>query len=131
MLKKDLEKLIEIFKLYSEIKLVYLFGSRANGKVGPLSDYDFAVYLDGKDSKKRFDLRLKLISEVCGALKTDDVDLVIINDIKSPLMKYNIIYDGKIIFEKKPYKILLEPRILSEFFDFDYSLKINNLTKSL
>jgi len=127
--EKTLEKIVEVFKLYPKVKLVYLFGSRANGKVGPMSDYDFAVYLDEKDVLKRFSIRLKLISEVCGALKTDDVDLVIINDIKSPLMKYNIIYGGKIIFEKKPYKVLIEPRILNEFFDFDHFLKINNLTK--
>ncbi|MBU3942862.1 nucleotidyltransferase domain-containing protein [Patescibacteria group bacterium] len=129
MEKEIIEKLINKFRPYPKIKLVYLFGSRATGKIGPMSDYDFAVYLDEKDSKKRFEIRLELISKVCGILKTDDVDLVILNDIKSPLLKYNIICGGKVILEKKPFKVLLEPQVLSEFFDFDHSLKINNLTK--
>jgi len=45
MTKEQLNKLIAIFKGYSEVKLVYLFGSRASGKTGPLSDYDFAIYI--------------------------------------------------------------------------------------
>ena len=130
MLKKDLEKLEKIFKLYSEIKLVYLFGSRVSGRVGPLSDYDFAVYLDEKDSKKRFDIRLELMAKIGEILKTDHVDVVIFNDTESPELKYNIIKEGRVIFEKEPFKVLLEPRILNEFFDFREMLRRNNLTKT-
>ena len=52
---KPLEK---IFDLFPQVKLVYFFGSRATDKAVPLSDYDFAVFLDEKDFKKRFDIRL-------------------------------------------------------------------------
>lgn len=130
MIEKELKKLISIFKLYPKIKLVYLFGSQATNKVGPLSDYDFAVYLDEKSVQKRFDIRLKLISDICTVLKTDNVDVVILNDTQAPELKYNIIKDGKLIFEKEPFKILLEPRILNEFFDFRETLRRNNLTKA-
>ena len=130
MEEKILKKIKEVFKLYSEVKLVYLFGSRANGKVGPMSDYDFAVYLDEEDSKKRFDIRLELMAKIGRILKTNHVDVVIFNDTEGPEFKYNIIKDGKVIFEKEPFKILLEPRILSEFFDFREMLRRNNLTKA-
>lgn len=129
---KDLNKiknLCKIFKLYPRIKLVYLFGSRANGKTGPLSDYDFGIYLSEKDPKKRFDLRLKLIAEISKELKDDKVDVCILNDIDAPELKYNIIKNGRIIFEKKPFKILVEPKILNEYFDFHFSLLKYNLTK--
>lgn len=131
MEKKIIEKLINKFKLYSEIKLVYLFGSRATGKTGPLSDYDFAVYLDEKDAKKRFYLRCELVGEISKILKTNDVDVCILNDIKSPSLKYSIVKEGKILLEKEPFKVLLEPRMLNEYFDFHYSLRKNNLTKTL
>lgn len=127
--KEHKEKIREISGKY-QLKLVYLFGSRANGKTGPLSDYDFAVYLDEKDAKKRFDTRLKLIAEISEIFKTDKVDICVLNDIESPELKYNIIKEGKVIFEKEPYKILVEPRIMSEYFDFHTLLLKYNLTKS-
>ncbi len=127
---KEVNNLCEIFRLYPEIKLVYLFGSRANGKIGPLSDYDFGIYLDEKDPKKRFDLRLELLGKIVTELKTDNVDLCVINDIDSPELKYNIIKDGILIFEEEPFKVLVEPKILNDYFDFHALLLRYNLTKA-
>ncbi|MDO8436394.1 MAG: nucleotidyltransferase domain-containing protein [bacterium] len=127
---KAINNLSKLFKLYPKIKLVYLFGSRANGKIGPLSDYDFAVYLDEKDPKKRFDLRLELLGKITTKLKTENVDLCVLNDIDSPELKYNIIKDGILIFEKEPFKVLLEPKILNEYFDFYALLSRHKLTKA-
>lgn len=127
---KETNNLCNIFRLYPEIKLVYLFGSRANGKVGPLSDYDFGIYLDEKDVKKRFNLRLELLGKITTKLKTDKVDLCIINDIDSPELKYNIIKDGMLIFEEEPFKVLVEPKILNDYFDFHALLSRYNLTKA-
>ena len=130
MNKKELKKVLDVFKLYKKIKMVYLFGSRANGKVGPLSDYDFAVFLDEQNLKKRFDIRLELMAKISKALKTDNLDICIINDIKGPELKYNIIKDGKLILDREPFKVLIEPRILNEYFDFREILRKNNLTKA-
>ncbi len=94
-----------------------------------MSDYDFAVYLDEKDPKKRFDLRLELLGKITKELKTDEVDLCVLNDLHSPGLKYYIIKDGKIIYEKEPFKLVVEPRIFNEFFDFRQSLIKYNLTK--
>ena len=82
MMKQDSglnrEKLLYIFKLYPQVKLVYFFGSRARGENAPISDYDFAVYLSEKDKKKRFELKLILMAKLSHFIKTDAVDVVIL-----------------------------------------------------
>ena len=127
--KKHKEKIREISEKY-QLKLVYLFGSMASGKTGPLSDYDFAVYLDEKDFKKRFDIRLKLIAEISEIFKTDKIDVCVLNDIKSPELKYNIIKEGILLLEKEPFKVVIEPQIITEYIDFHSSLLRYNLTKA-
>jgi len=126
----DMKKIKKIFASEPSVKLAYLFGSRAKGKTGPLSDYDFAVYLEEKDATRAFNTRLKLMGKLSQYLKTDAVDLVVLNTTESPDLKYEIIKDGQIIFEKEPYKVLVEPKILTEYFDFNYSLFKYNLTKT-
>lgn len=130
MKKEKIKKLLPVFKVCPEVKLVYIFGSQATGKTGPLSDYDFAVYLDEKDSSKRFDMRLKLMAEIVGILKTDAVDLVVLNDTEGPELKYNIIKEGNLIYQIEPFKVLVEPRIMTEYIDFHDSLLRYNLTKA-
>ncbi len=130
VLSEEIKNLIPVFEKYPEVKLAYLFGSQATGKTGPLSDYDFAVYLDEKDAKKRFELKLELIGKITGLLKTDNVDLCVLNDMDKPEFKYNIISKGILLLEKEPFKVLIEPKILIEYFDFHYLLLKYNLTKS-
>lgn len=127
---QQLEKLKTIFKLYSAIKLVYFFGSRAENQGGPLSDYDFGIYLDEKDKNRMFDIKFKLFDQLSRFLKTDKIDIVILNLAESSELKYNIIKEGKLIFEEEPFKVLLEPKILNEYFDFRLMLLKYNLTKA-
>ena len=119
-----------IFNQYPEIGLVYLFGSRVRGDVGPLSDYDFAVYLENADKKRMFEIKFSLQAKLSRSLKTDNVDVVLLNIAGSPESKYNIIKEGKIIFEKKESRITVEPKILNEYFDFHAILSKHNLTKA-
>ncbi|HLD70319.1 MAG TPA: nucleotidyltransferase domain-containing protein [Negativicutes bacterium] len=130
MTNEEIEKLLPIFEKHPTVKLVYLFGSRASGKVGPLSDYDFAVYLDEKDALKRFDIRIAIAGDLSGLLRTDAVDVVVINDTDQPELKFNIIHGGKLILEREPFKVVVEPQILMEYFDFHELLLRHHLTKS-
>lgn len=125
---KAIEKIKEIFERYPEVKLAYFFGSRAKEKAGPLSDYDFAVYFEERDKKKMFDAKFKLHDELSRFLKTDKVDIIILNITESPELKYSIIKEGKLILAREPYKVLIEPRILNEYFDFRLMLSRYNLT---
>ena len=129
MTDTEKEKLNNIFKKIPQIKLVYLFGSQATDKTGPLSDFDFAIYLDQRDKKKMFDFKFELNDKISQLLKTDKIDIVILNLTESPELKYNIIKEGQLIYEKEPYKVLIEPRILMEYFDFRQMLLKYNLTK--
>lgn len=120
-----------VFEGNAGIKLAYIFGSRVSGEVGPLSDYDFALYLNPKfDKIKMFDVRIETMIEIGRILKTDKVDVVILNTAEAPELKYNIIKDGELIYEKKPFKVLAEPLILNQYFDFRLQLEKNGLIKT-
>ena len=124
------EGLKQVFEACKEVKLAYLFGSRAQGTAGPLSDHDFAVYLDERDPKRAVEIRLELLDELQRRLKTDKVEVVALNLAESPELKYNIIVTGTLLYEEEPYKVLVEPRILNEYFDFHEMLKRHDLTKA-
>lgn len=127
---KEINKLKSIFKSYPELKLAYLFGSRAVCKESFMSDYDFAVYLDTKDLKRIYQIRFELFDRISRLLKTDKLDIVILNLTESPELKYLIIAEGKLLFEREPFKVIVEPDILNEYFDFQSLLLRYNLTKA-
>ena len=107
-----------IFKKHKHIVSAYLFGSRARGAFSPVSDYDFAVQADDKLPKGRYtDLKLSLVGDLCEALKTDSVDVVIINEAPL-LLKHRIIRDRKILFCRSQLKrIRFEASILINYLD--------------
>ncbi len=124
------EKIREVFQSYPQLKLVYLFGSQAKGETGPLSDYDFAVYFDEKDPKKMFDIKLELMGQLSAILRTDEIDIVILNLSEMPEFKFNVIKEGELIYEEEPFRVLVEPKILNEYFDFKILLNKYGLTKA-
>lgn len=125
-----LTELTPTFEQHPEVKLVYLFGSRVEGTAGPLSDYDFAVYLDERDPLRMADIQLTLLGELQHRLGTNDVDVVILNLAGSPELKYDAIANGKLIYECEPFRVLVEPRILNEYFDFHDLMKRHGLTRA-
>jgi predicted nucleotidyltransferase len=124
------EKLKEIFQSHHQIKLVYLFGSQAKGDVGPLSDYDFAIYFDEKDPKKMFNIKLELMGQLSKVLQTDRIDITILNLSKMPEFKFNVLREGRLIYEEEPYRVIVEPKILNEYFDFKLLLGKYGLAKA-
>ncbi len=79
---------------------VYLFGSQAEGRAHRESDVDLAVLLDWQrhpTAAGRFDTRLLLISDAMSLLGTNDVDLVVLNDLP-PLFARSILRDGRRLF---------------------------------
>lgn len=126
----NLNEIKGVFEADKEVKLAYLFGSRASGETGPLSDYDFAVYLDSKDSKRNFNKKIELQNNISKILKTDNVDIVVLDNTKAPELKYSIITIGKLIKEVEPFKLIVEPQIMNEYFDFHAGLLRYNLTSA-
>ena len=122
------KSVLQIFESHPEVKLAYLFGSTARGNRGPMSDYDFAVFLNEKDKREIARIRFQLMDELSRALGTDKVDIVMLDSAVSPELKYNILQEGKLIFEREPFRVLVEPRILNEYFDFNLLLRRHGLT---
>lgn len=80
------------------VVLAYLFGSQAKGEAGPLSDIDIAIGFDetvGPD--ERFDLRLEVLGELTDLFRTDDIDLVVLNEAP-PLLTHRILREGLLLF---------------------------------
>lgn len=116
-----IDLLKQFFEKKSYIKVAYLFGSQAEEKASPLSDVDIGVLIDEKMGKEqRLELKLELISELSKLLKTDKIDLIIMNNASINL-NYEIIKCGKILFEKDAAsRILFESMILSKYLDRRY-----------
>lgn len=125
-----LKNIIPIFEKHPEVKLAYFFGSRADGKQGPMSDYDFAVYLHERDSKRAFEIKFQLVRELGEVLKTDRVDVVLLDFTESPELKYAVIKEGTLLFQRDPFRLIVEPKILNEYFDFVEVLRRYGLTRA-
>jgi len=118
----QMEKAIELLKQEKRVKLSYLFGSAARDEMGKLSDIDIGVYLDESlSSDKRFKLQLELMSELASVLKTDRVDLIVMNDAPL-LLNYNIIRYGEPIKSERQTKVRFEAKILSRYLDRKYCI---------
>lgn len=122
------EKLKPVFESFPEVKLVYIFGSRARKQEGAMSDYDFAIYIEEKDREKIFQIKLDLMAKISRVLQTDNIDILILDFNASPEIKYLAIKEGILIYEVESYRVIVEPQILNEYFDFDMMLRKYNLT---
>ncbi|MPM83078.1 hypothetical protein SDC9_130141 [bioreactor metagenome] len=80
------------------------------------------LFDDTLSQKEAFDFQLELTSELTGLLKTNSVDLVVLND--SPLLlTYNIIRDGIILKSDEPLRVKFETKIMSRYLDERYHIE--------
>ncbi len=114
-------KLTDFFSKQEHVKLVYLYGSAAKGKAGKLSDVDIGILLDDSLNKKeRFDFQLKLIGDLAEILKTEKIDLVVMNDVPNSL-NFEIIKTKCPLFVRdRMEKTDFEHRVLSRYLDRRY-----------
>ena len=110
--------LTSYFSHRPDIQFAYIFCSYGLGKEKPLCDIDIAVYLTDEIPRQDFfNIRLDPISDISGILKTDEIDLVILNNAEMLLM-YQTVYSGTIIFERdKSKRIDFETRVRDRYFD--------------
>lgn len=83
----------------SGVVFAYLFGSRATEKNHNNSDFDLAIYLSEKDKRERFESKLILMGKLTSILKKE-VDIVVLNDIQNNFLLFDILQEGKIIFDQ-------------------------------
>jgi len=111
-----IEKLKKFLRTQRAVKLAYLFGSLITERWGKLSDIDIAVLFDEQLNKKeRFQLELELIGKLSSLLKTNKIDLVVMNEA-SVLMNYNII-KGIPLTGEEFVRIKTESIIVSRYLD--------------
>jgi predicted nucleotidyltransferase len=85
---------------YAAVVAAWLFGSHGQSRAHRDSDVDVGVLLDrgtAPTGRQRFDLRVRLTSELIHALGNNDVDLVVLNDAP-PLLARRIIRTGIEVF---------------------------------
>ena len=117
--EKYLSSLIDFFKAQNDVVAVYLFGSRASGTAGPLSDIDIAVLLkEGLGKEMYSEKEVNYLSRANDILHTDEVSFVLLN--KAPLtIKYGVITDAKILFSRdEDARFSFEERVMDEYMDF-------------
>ena len=103
-------------KDHPKILFAYLFGSLARGIPLPLSDVDIAVYL--ADNLYVKEDKLDILGKLMDILRTDEIDLVVLNTAGLPLMM-NILKNKKIIVDKDPFaRHIFESLTMRKYFDF-------------
>lgn len=87
------------------VEAVYLFGSRALGKEGPLSDYDYGILLKESGHRRGDDLYFKLydiFAEVSPrTLENDVIDIVFLKDAGLEL-RFHVVRYGLVIHDNHP-----------------------------
>src|SRR4030042_6672331 len=144
------QRMEKIFKKYG-VEFAYLFGSSVIGNSNKASDIDIAVYLRSSGTinpslrrqtltpltargghskegtiKRRFEIRLELITEL-SKIFPKNIDLVVLNDIKSVFFRYVILKEGSLIYTaNEGVRVDTECAILNEYFDFKPFLDMYN-----
>ena len=70
------------------------------------------------------------MERICRVVRSNRVDVVMLNTAVSPQLKYHAIAMGILLFEREPFKVLVEPRVLNEYFDHRDLLRRNGLTQA-
>lgn len=117
------ERARTVFERHPEIISAYLFGSQAQHRAGPLSDVDFAIHRDPayrsvEEGWRTYwgDLHGELVHAL--GLKDDDVDLVILNDVKSSLLAHRATWCGRLIScRNHRARVAAETAILQRYLD--------------
>ncbi|MGD8752002.1 MAG: nucleotidyltransferase domain-containing protein [Anaerolineales bacterium] len=114
--QKISEKLQVVFSTTPEISLVYLFGSRVEGETDPMSDIDLGVLVANSED---IDLiQAQLAHKVRGILKTDRVDVILLN--RTPIeLAYAVIAQGTCIFQRDTAtRVEFEANTMSRYGDY-------------
>ncbi|MBI5356937.1 nucleotidyltransferase domain-containing protein [Candidatus Collierbacteria bacterium] len=101
------QKIVDYFKRQPKVSGVYLYGSQAEDKAGPLSDIDVAVLMSNKVAKDDYpDLQLKFISGIQSIVNVDlAADVKILNEDYALLYQASVINQGELVVNNQPKEV--------------------------
>ncbi len=120
--KEKVQKTLSaFFQNRDEVLVAYLFGSVAEDKQNKLSDLDIAVLVEtdklDKLDEQPFGYQVSAMTDLISLLKTNDVDLVILN-YATPLLSHEVVKYGEVVFCRDEEKrIQFEVRTLQQYID--------------
>lgn len=116
----------EYFKKHPEIEVAYIFGSVAQGRTNALSDIDLAVITDNQqimERKYRYGHKAEILTDLIKLLKTNNIDLVTLNEADT-LLKHRVLHYGKLIYSKNERKrIDFQIDTINKYNDFKQLIK--------
>ncbi|MBF0215723.1 MAG: nucleotidyltransferase domain-containing protein [Candidatus Omnitrophica bacterium] len=120
MLKIYTPILKDYFAEMKEIEIAYIFGSTVSGKNNALSDIDIAIDINRdiiNEAEYPYSYKAHIIADLMGLLKTNNIDLVIIDEA-SILLKHRIIARGRLIYSRnEKRRIHLQVDALRRYLD--------------
>lgn len=123
-----IEKLKTVLEPKREIAAAHLYGSFAKGVAGRLSDVDVAVLLDESVSLKDspFGYKAELLTDLMQALRTNSVDLLIVNNAP-PFLRFQIARYGRLVFSRsEALRIEFQVKAIADYNDVKHLLDIRN-----
>lgn len=111
-----LQKVKNVMGKDSDIIFAYFFGSHGKGTPHPLSDVDIAVYLipEVKDITEK---KLKLHEILSKILLTDEIDIVILNNVPISLAMEVLKTKKLLASSDEEKRFSFETRIMKEYMD--------------
>ena len=116
----------EYFQKHPEIEVAYVFGSVAQEKDNVLSDIDIGIIIDKgqiNEQSYRYGYKAEILTDLIKLLKTNNIDLVILNDANT-LLKHRVLYFGKVIYSKnEKNRIQFQVNTINKYADFRQFIK--------
>ena len=111
------DRLGQVLAGEDDVRLAYLFGSRARGGARRDSDYDIAVLLDSATVRDQGTIVRRLAGRLGREVSSTLIDLVVLNDAH-PLLSHRILRDGRVLFQRSPEeRVRFAIRTIREYQD--------------
>jgi predicted nucleotidyltransferase len=96
------ERLAAVLAEMPEVRLGFLYGSRARGESRSDSDFDIALLVDESTAREeRGAVIRRLASRLGRAVSSTLLDLVILNDAGA-LFRHRVLRDGTLLYQRSP-----------------------------
>jgi predicted nucleotidyltransferase len=106
----------EIVAEFPAISLIYLFGSQVDGKLGPMSDYDFAILMDHGTTNGK--MQAQLTHLLGGQVGVPRVDVVLLNQATIALT-HAVIAQGQLVYQRDvATRVEYEAQVMSLYGDY-------------